>query len=192
MERTVVRHNWWVYLLRGIFSLIIGVLALMLPVVTFTTLVILFGAYMLAGGILSVIAALRERRAVRHWKWFVFYGIVSIVAGLLVFYNPFAAGVALVYVFAFWALMVGIVEILAAIRLRRQIEGEGWFIFWGILTILFAVLILINPLVGAFTLALMFGVYTLASGIMLIFLSLRLRDRQHRIDDLHHGHGAVA
>jgi uncharacterized membrane protein HdeD (DUF308 family) len=179
-------HYWWVYLLRGILSVILGALALLLPGITFTTLVVLLGAYMLAGGILSIVAAVSERRTMRSWGWYVFTGIISLIAGLLVFYNPFAAGTALIYLFAFWTLLAGIAEIATAIRLRKQIEGEGWYILLGILTIAFSLLILVNPAVGALTLSFMFGIFALVSGIMLLSLAIRLRKRHARTGELHH------
>ncbi len=186
MNQAASRY-WWVYLLRGIFTVILGVLALLLPEVTFTTLVLLLGAYMLAGGILSIVAAVSERRTMSSWGWYVLTAILSLIAGLLVIYNPFAAGMALVYLFAFWVLMAGIAEIATATRLRKQIEGEGWYIVLGVLTIVFSLLILINPAVGALTLSFMFGIFALVSGSMLLFLAIRLRKRHAGTGDLHHG-----
>jgi uncharacterized membrane protein HdeD (DUF308 family) len=107
-----------------------------------------------------------------------------------VVYNPFAAGTVLIYLFAFWALMAGVAEIATAIRLRKQIEGEGWYILLGIVTIAFSLLILLNPAVGALTLSFMFAIFALVSGIMLLSLAIRLRNRHARTGGL--PHGAVA
>jgi uncharacterized membrane protein HdeD (DUF308 family) len=140
-----------------------------------------------AGGILSIVAAVSELSTMRSWGWYVFTGIISLITGLLVVYNPFVAGTVLIYLFAFWAMMAGIAEIATAIRLRKQIEGEGWYILLGILTIAFSLLILINPAVGALTLSFMFGIFALVSGIMLLSLAIRLRKRHARSGDLQHG-----
>jgi len=169
------RKYWWVYLLRGIFAVIFGILALWMPGPTFATLVIFFGAFMLVDGIFSTIAAFEAKGTVKGWGWLLFFGIIGILVGILTLINPFAAMPALIFLFAFWALMTGILEIAAAIRLRKQIKGEGWFIFAGIVTIIFAVLIMLNPLAGVIAISTFFGIYALVFGILNISLAIRLK-----------------
>jgi uncharacterized membrane protein HdeD (DUF308 family) len=117
-------------------------------------------------------------------------GIVSILAAIIAFLNPFAAAAALVYFFGFWTLLSGIAAIALAINLRNVIKGEWWYILAGIVTIIFSVLILLNPLAGAITLALFFGINALVNGVLLLSLAIRLRSRERHAG---HGHrGAIA
>ncbi|NML21763.1 HdeD family acid-resistance protein [Pseudoflavitalea sp. G-6-1-2] len=169
---------WWIFLLRGIFGVILGLLALFMPGVTFTTLIIFLGAYLLIDGIFSIVAAINARKTMDNWGWYLASGLLGIIVGLLTFRNPFATALALLYLIAFWVLIAGIVEIVMAIRLRKEIKGEGWYIVGGLLTIIFGILILVNPIAGALTLTMIFGIYALIFGIMLIYLSLQLKKRK--------------
>lgn len=169
---------WWLFLLRGIFGVILGLLALFMPGVTFTTLIIFLGAYLLIDGIFSIIAAVKARKTLDAWGWYLASGILSLLVGILTFKNPFATGLALLYLIAFWVIVAGLIEIVMAIRLRKEIKGEGWYIVGGLLTIAFGVLILVNPIAGALTLTMIFGVYALILGIMLIYLAIKLKQRK--------------
>lgn len=169
---------WWIYLIRGLFAILWGVLALFMPGITFATLVIFLGAFMFVDGIFSIVSAISARRTNSNWGWYLLSGIAGIIIGIITFYNPFLAGTALVFYVAAWALVMGVVEIAAAIRLRRSIKGEGWYILGGILTIVFGILLMLNPIAGALTLTWIFGVYAIVWGVMLTSLSFRLRKRR--------------
>lgn len=171
---------WWLFLVRGIVAVLLGGLAIFMPIEAFTGLVILLGAFMFVDGIFSVVAAISERRTYRNWVWLLISGLLGILIGVLTFINPFATAKAVVYLVAFWALVIGITEIVWAIRLRKVIEGEGWYILAGAFTVLFSLLVFFYPEAGAVTLALLFGIYTLVFGFMLIALALRLRRRRGR------------
>jgi uncharacterized membrane protein HdeD (DUF308 family) len=172
---TSSNNNWGLFLIRGILALILGVLTLLAPGITFTLLVIYIGAYMLVSGVLSVVRAFKVRKASATWGWFLVYGIVAIIAGCLTLYNPFVGAASLIYLIAAWALVTGVMEIIAAISLRKMIRGEGWYILAGIINILLAIFFVLNPLAGAITVAVVFGVYALLIGIMFIILSIRLK-----------------
>lgn len=171
---------WWIFLLRGVLAVLLGVLALLLPFSTFTTLVLFLGAYMFADGIFSIVAGVRARKHFRYWGWMVTSGIFGIIVGIITFINPFVTAIALMYIIAFWAMVAGIAEIGMAIRLRKVIKGEGWYILAGILSIAFSVFIFINPAIGAITLTIVFGAYALIFGIILLSFALRLRQKHRR------------
>jgi len=171
---------WWLYLTRGILAILLGITVLLLPGVTFTFLVIFWGAYMLADGLFASVAAITDRHNRKGRGWFLASGIISLLVGILVLLNPFAWAIALVYIVAFWALLAGIIEIIAAIRLRKVIKGEGWYILVGVLTLLFGVSLLFSPLAGVVTLAFVFAFYSLINGSLLISLGLRLRRRNSK------------
>ena len=169
---------WWLFLLRGIFGVILGLLALFMPGVTFTTLIIFLGAYLLIDGIFSIVAAINARKTLDAWGWYLASGIFGVLVGIITFYNPFATALALLYLISFWLIVAGIIEIVIAIRLRKEIKGEGWYIVGGLLTVLFGILILVNPIAGALTLTMIFGIYALIFGIMLIYLGIKLKQRK--------------
>lgn len=177
---------WWIFVMRGVFGVILGLMALFMPGVTFTTLIIFLGAYLLIDGIFSIIAAINARKHLDAWGWYLASGIFSVIVGIITFYSPFATALALLYFIAFWVIIAGLIEIIIAIRLRKEIKGEGWYILGGLITTVFGVLILINPIAGALTLTMIFGVYALIFGIMLIYLGIKLKQRRtHRQHQQH-------
>ncbi|SEW05039.1 HdeD family acid-resistance protein [Chitinophaga arvensicola] len=168
---------WWLFLLRGIFALVLGVLAVGWPGATFTTLIVFLGAYLFMAGLFAIAGAIAARKSNENWGLFLISGLFGVILGILTLYNPFATGAALIYLVAFWAMLAGLLELIIAIRLRKVITGEGWYMVGGLLTILFGVLLVANPVAAAVTLTWIFGIYAIFTGIMLISLSFRLRSR---------------
>ena len=165
-------------MLRGLVACLLGILALTMPGPALIGLVTFLGCFLVLDGLFTVIAALQGRGVGSQWGWYLFIGALGILAGFTAFYNPFATATAISFLIAFWALIMGIGEIAWAIRLRKMIRGEGWFILMGIGSILFALAFFAYPLWGALALTVMFGIYALFLGILLIALSLRLRRRR--------------
>src|SRR5207302_3341812 len=118
----ILAQRWWSLALRGLAAIIFGILAFAFPGSTFAALVILFGVYAIFDGVLNLIMALRTPG--ERWGWFVFEGIVSLVAGVLTLLWPRISALVLLLVIASWSILTGILEIAAAIRLRKEIEGE--------------------------------------------------------------------
>jgi uncharacterized membrane protein HdeD (DUF308 family) len=172
---------WWIFLLRGIFALVLGVLAIGWPGVTFATLIVFLGAYLFIAGVFAVIGAFAARKTSENWGIFLLSGLLGILFGILTFYNPFATGAALVYLVAFWAIVAGLFEVVIAIRLRKVITGEGWYIAGGLLTVIFGLLLVANPVAAAVTLTWVFGIYAVVTGVMLVSLAFRLRSRHKTI-----------
>lgn len=168
---------WWLFLLRGIFALVLDVLAVGWPGATFTTLIVFLGAYLFIAGLFAVAGAIAARKTNENWGIFLLSGLLGVILGILTLYNPFATGAALIYLVAFWAMLAGLFELIIAIRLRKVITGEGWYIAGGLLTIIFGILLVTNPVAAAVTLTWIFGIYAIFTGVMLISLSLRLRSR---------------
>lgn len=169
---------WWVFLLRGITAFVLGLLALFLPGPALIGLITFLGLFLILDGLFTLIAALQGRAVGSQWGWYLLIGALGILAGFTAFYNPFATATAISFLIAFWALLMGIGEIAWAIRLRRVMRGEGWFILLGIGSILFSLVFFAYPLWGALALTVMFGCYALFLGVFLILLSFRLRRRK--------------
>jgi uncharacterized membrane protein HdeD (DUF308 family) len=169
-------RNWWALLIRGIAAIIFGVLAFMWPGATILAIGILFGAYAFVDGIFAIVAAIRAAQAhQRSWP-FIIEGIVGLLIAAITFYDVAITIFALFITIAAWAFITGILEIVAAIQLRKVITGEFWLIIGGIASILFAVLMIWRPLAGALAVIWIIGIYAIIFGIAMIALSLRLRD----------------
>jgi len=168
-------RNWWALLIRGIAAVIFGLLAFFWPGVTGFALVILFGAYAFVDGIFALISAVRAAEAHQRWWAFALEGIVGLVIAAIVVFRPGIAGLALYFTIAIWAILTGILEIVAAVQMRKLIQNEFWLILGGILSIVFGVLLYVFPLVGILTVIYLIGFYAILFGIVMIVFSFRLR-----------------
>jgi uncharacterized membrane protein HdeD (DUF308 family) len=167
--------NWWSILLRGLLAILIGTIALALPGITLAALVFLFAAYALVDGVFSIVGAVRAVASHERWFSLLIEGIVGIAAGVITVMWPAITALGLVYVIAAWAIVTGVSEIVAAIRLRRHIAGEWLLALSGIASVIFGVLVAAMPVAGALVIAVWFGIYELVFGAMLVVLAFRLR-----------------
>ena len=174
MVRSLAR-NWWALVIRGVAGVLFGIGALVWPPAAVAALVLLFGAYALVDGIFNIVAAVRAPREGRRWGWLTFSGLIGIATGLITFFFPGITALALVVLVASWSLVTGAAEIVAAIRLRKQIRHEWLWILSGLLSVAFGVLLLALPAAGAIALAVWIGAYMLVFGALLIAFGLRLR-----------------
>jgi uncharacterized membrane protein HdeD (DUF308 family) len=177
MDPTVLTRNWWAVALRGVAAIVFGLLTFIMPGITLAALVLLFGAYAIVDGVLNLVAVARGRAgALDRPRWvLVLEGVVSIGAGLVAFVWPGLTAVALVYVIAAWAIITGVLEIVAAVRLRHHITNEWWLGLSGALSIVFGVLLMAAPGVGALALVFWIGAYAIVFGALLVGLAFRLR-----------------
>ena len=142
----VLARNWWSLVLRGVIAILVGIVTFVWPGITVGALVLLFGAYALLDGVLSLVGAWRASRAHERWGALVLEGIAGIVAAAITILWPAITAIALVYVIAAWALVTGVFEIAAAVRLRQVITGEWLLILSGIASIIFGFLAIVLPL----------------------------------------------
>jgi uncharacterized membrane protein HdeD (DUF308 family) len=171
----MLARNWWALALRGLAAILFGLLTIVIPGVALVTLVLLFGAYAVVDGIFNVIVSIRS--ASHHWALLI-EGVIGILAGILAFAWPAITAIALLYLIAFWAIFTGIFEIIAGVRLRKTITNEWALLLMGALSMLFGILILFAPAVGALAVILWIGVYAWAFGVFLLILAFRLRGRR--------------
>jgi uncharacterized membrane protein HdeD (DUF308 family) len=171
---TLKRH-WWVPVIRGVAAIVFGMLAFVYPGLTVAILVLFFGAWVLVDGVFRVVGAVGGRATDPEWGWHLVIGILGIMIGFLTFHAPRITALALVIYIAAWALMIGATEIALAIKLRREIKGEWFLILMGVLSILFAFMLLWNPIPGALALVWLIGAYAIAFGILGIIFGIRLR-----------------
>ena len=167
-------RHWWLILLRGICAILFGVLAFVWPGLTLLTLILLYGAFMLVDGVLALAAAIMGGAAAPRW-WLAVAGLLSIAAGLLAFLWPGITALVLLFFIAGWAIASGVMQIIGAIRLRKEIDNEWYLVAAGALSVLFGILLILQPGAGALASILVIGAFAIAYGVVLILFSLRLR-----------------
>ncbi|MBX5493540.1 MAG: HdeD family acid-resistance protein [Chloroflexi bacterium] len=177
--------NWWLLLVRGVIAVLFGILAFIWPGLTLLALVLLFGIYTLADGLLALWLTFVAAREQRRWWPFLVEGIAGVAAGILTFIWPGITALVLLYIIAAWAIVTGILEIIAAIRLREVIEGEWLLGLGGVLSILLGVLLAAQPAAGALALVWLIAAYAVVFGVVLIALALRVRGWRDRYRAAH-------
>lgn len=169
-------ENWWLLLLRGIAAIVFGLLAFFWPGITLLTLTLVWGAYALADGIISLWAATFGHRGdmAPRW-WLAVVGIAGVLSGLIAFFWPGITAFALLLFIAGWAIVVGVLEILGAIQLRKEMGGEWLLALTGLASVAFGILLTTRPGVGALAIAWIIGWYALVAGCLWIGLAFRLK-----------------
>ena len=167
-------RNWGWIALRGALAIVFGVLALAWPASAFAAIVLLFGAYAFVDGVFALVALFRGAGRERFWMLAI-EAVVGIGIGILTIARPAATALALLYYVGIWAILTGIFELVAAIRLRKEITGEFWLGLAGVLSIVFGVVLFAAPGPAALALAVWIGAYAIVFGVMLLLLAFRLR-----------------
>lgn len=166
---------WWLLAIRGVFAVIFGILAFIWPSITVGALVILFGVYVLFDGLSTLITAVTGRHENDRWWVLLIEGLVSVGAAVLTFIWPGITAVVLLYFIAAWAILTGVFEIIAAVRLRKEIENEWALGLMGVASLLFGLVMVFNPGAGALALIWVIGTYAVLFGLLLIYLAFKVR-----------------
>jgi uncharacterized membrane protein HdeD (DUF308 family) len=175
-------RSWWILAVRGLAAVIFGLLALVWPEITLLALVLVFGAYAFVDGVFALVAAVRGRQLAGGSRaWLVLEGLLGIGAGIVAVVWPDITALALLWVIAFWAVLTGVLEIVAAIRLRSVLDNEWLLVVAGALSIVFGLILIIWPESGAVGLVWLIGIYAIVFGIVLLGLALRLRSLGRRL-----------
>ena len=169
-------QNWWLMVLRGVLAILFGVSAILWPGITWLTLILLFGVYTIVDGSIAIWTGLSRTKESSRWWTFVLEGLLGIGAGVVALIRPDLATLVLLYMIAFWAVFTGILEILAAIRLRNEITNEWFLALGGVLSIGVGILLFLQPAAGGLAIIWIIAGYALVFGILLVILGIRLRN----------------
>lgn len=174
--------NWWVVLVRGIFAVLMGILAIMLPGITLMSLLFVYGVFAISDGITAIWIGLKARHDRRIWWEMVAGGGLAILAGLIAALWPGLTAMVFVVLIGIFAIIRGIVEIVAAIQLRKVIDDEWMLIVSGVISLLFGLILVAKPGEGAIAMVLLIGAFMIAIGAMMIGLAMRLRHLSKRLN----------
>jgi uncharacterized membrane protein HdeD (DUF308 family) len=178
----ILSRGWWLVLLRGLAAIVFGLLTLLRPGISLAALVLLFGVYALVDGVLDVWHAVSGRKENEHWWVLLLGGLLGVVVGLITLTTPGITALALLFYIAIWSIARGVLEIVAAIRLRKEIEGEWLFILGGLASVLFGVLLITRPGAGALAVLWLIGIYAIIFGIITVALAFKVRGFAQRVE----------
>jgi uncharacterized membrane protein HdeD (DUF308 family) len=170
-----LRRYWWLFLIRGLFGLALGVVALIFPGATLAVAVIFIGAYLVVDGIAAVAKAIQVLRSDAQWWVLLLEGILSIAVGLAIFVWPGLSILSLAFLVGYWAIISGVLAIVTAIRLRKHIRGEWFYLLYGIVSVIFGGFVLFAPATGLVYIVLMISIYGFVIGATMIALAFRAR-----------------
>jgi len=172
---SILSRGWWLLLLRGLAAIAFGVLTWSQPGISLSVLILFFGAYSMADGVLGIWAAVAGRDQHEHWWVLLLEGLLGVGVGILTFFAPGVTALALLFYIAIWAIGTGVLEIVAAVRLRKEIEGEWMLILAGLASVVFGVLLMVQPGAGALALLWLIATYAIVFGVLLVLLAFKAR-----------------
>lgn len=176
----VLSRSWWILLLRGLVAILFGVLTIVQPEVSLSALVLMFGAFTLADGLLGTWAAFQGHSDEENWWLLLLGGLLGTGVGLLTLFAPGLTAVALLFYIAVWAVSTGVLQVATAVRLRREIEGEWLLILSGVASIGFGVFLMARPGSGALAVLWLIGAYAVVLGSALVWLAFKVRALRNR------------
>ncbi|MET4684964.1 HdeD family acid-resistance protein [Brevundimonas faecalis] len=174
LVRSALHRSWWLLLLRGIAAVAFGALTFVWPQISLLTLILVYGIYAVADGVLALIAAVRGGGFAPRW-WLALGGVVSILAGVLAFALPGLTALVLVYLIGFWSIMRGVLEIIGAVRLRKEIANEWSLGAAGALSVILGLILVFMPGAGAMGLLWLIAAWAVLFGLLLIWVAFRVR-----------------
>ena len=175
MLSQILSRYWWATLLRGVAWVLFGLVVLAWPGMSILTLTLLFGVFVLADGVANIAAALGGRDESETWWILLLTGAAGICAALVTLISPGITAVMLLFLIAFWAIVTGFLEVVTAIELRKEIDGELWLGVGGLITIAFGVFLLARPEVGAIAVAWLIACYAMAFGAIQVVEAFEAR-----------------
>ncbi|MDR0224840.1 MAG: HdeD family acid-resistance protein [Burkholderiaceae bacterium] len=172
---TILHRTWWVLLLRGLVAIAFGVLTWAQPVVSLTALILTFGAFTFVDGLLGVYSAIRGRDQMRHWRVLLLWGLAGVVVGVLTAVAPGITALVMALYIGAWALVTGVLQIVAAVRLRKEIEGEWLLVLGGLLSVVFGGFVLAQPGAGMMAMLWVLAAYAVVFGVLMVLLAFKLK-----------------
>ncbi len=162
------------FLFRGLAAIVFGILTLVWPKLSLSVLVLLFGVFAVISGITAVAAALRNTRE-QGWGFLLTQGILGILAGAIALIWPGITALAFLYLLAAWAILTGVVEIVAPLSFPMSGGRAVLSVLTGLVSIVFGILIAAQPSSGLLAVVWLIGVYAIVFGIMYVAVYFQSR-----------------
>ncbi|WP_137872049.1 HdeD family acid-resistance protein [Rhodococcus sp. Q] len=176
----IAKDVWWLLLIRGIIAVIFGIVALVWPDVTVKALIVVVGIFWIIDGIVSAVRAIQARKVVMSWVWWLAGALVSVIAGVVLFVWPDLTALAFAYLMGFWAILVGILEVIGSFQVMAN--GGQWIgsMVAGALALIFGLILVIWPGSGITGLMWLVGIFAIAFGVLFIVGAFQVRSAARR------------
>lgn len=169
-------RQWWVVVLRGVIAVAFGLMAIAWPGITVLALVVIWGVYALVDGVTGLVLAFSARRLTDPQRWlYGLLGLAGVIAGIISVFWPSITALVLLVIIASWAVVAGVLQLIAAVRLRKEITGEWFLALSGAVSVVLGILLFTQPGTGALALVVAIATFAIVWGVSLVLLGLRLR-----------------
>ena len=171
-----VHRNWKLFLIEGIVLVVLGFLAIVIPILATIAVTILIGWLFLISGVAGLITTFGAREAPGFW-WSLLSAVLGIAAGVVLLIWPVSGAVTLTMLLIVFFTIEGVLSIMYALEHKRELSGRwGWMLASGIIDFVLAVMILAGlPGTAAWALGLLVGINMLFGGASLIGMALHAR-----------------
>ncbi|GGK36762.1 HdeD family acid-resistance protein [Nocardia camponoti] len=182
----LAKKTWQTILVTGLLAVILGIIVLVWPGPSLLVAGVLFGIYMVVSGIFQLVAAFTHLPSTSFRVLSFISGILSLIIGVFCFRDDVTSIVLL-------ALWIGIIWLFRGIAVLfsaasdQGVPGRGWQIFYGIISAIAGVILIVWPIASITTLMLVAGIFLIVIGIMEIITSFGVRKDSHVIDRAVHG-----
>ncbi|MFE3289516.1 HdeD family acid-resistance protein [Rhodococcus sp. NPDC059234] len=171
----IAKDVWWMLLVRGIVAIAFGIVAIAWPHVTVKALIVVVGIFWIVDGIISAVRAVQARKVVQSWVWWLAAALVSVTAGIVLFVWPDVTALVFAYLMGFWAILLGILEVIGSFQVMAN--GGQWIgsMVAGILALLFGLILVIWPGSGITGLMWLVGGFAILFGILFLVGAFQVR-----------------
>ena len=169
-----VGRSWWLILLFGVVAVLFGVMAVVNPVGAGASITWAIGILAIAEGVVGLIG-LFSKDAPASKGWMFLYAAISLIFGVMAVLNPLSMAEAMVWVAAVWFVFFGVMRVVFAIRVRKEIDNEWLLILSGLLGVVLGGGMLVAPAAGLIVGVIWIGVGALIYGVLQIIAALRIR-----------------
>lgn len=174
-------RSWWVYLLNGLLFTVLGIWMISMPIESFNTFSILIGILVGVSGLAEVFFSVRFRKKHEEWMWNTFGGLLDLLIGILILFDPSVVLKIITLVISISLLVASVVLIRGSVLSNRAGHRSWtWKLAFGILVFLLAIVLIFRPEVLALTIMLWLGIAFVTLGILRIFLAFQIHSLVRR------------
>lgn len=165
MELSLTGASTSSLVVRGVVAILFGIFALVWPSITLHVILILFALYALVAGAAAAITAVVDRQDNDAWPLGLIFGTIAVLIGIYLLARPGLTALVILYLIALYAIVVGVIDVVSGVALRRSMRGEWVLVIVGILSLLLGLYLFANPGVGVLSLVWLIAVYALVTGV---------------------------
>ncbi len=168
--------EWWMPVLIGTGLIALAIFMIFKPITAFIGLAVLFGWFIFLSGGINFVFAVRSRKYFTGWIWNMVFGLIEMAVGAALLFQPELSAQALILYLGFWLIFVAVSRIGFSFVMKDMgIKNWWWTLIAAILMLVFAFMIIINPLIGMFSAVYFVGIPILVTGILAVMFGLELK-----------------